>query len=67
MPAVPFSDDERDRVPERNEAATSVTGFGFPFDLLLPSQVVGVILLLVLTVAVLARYTLHMAVLAYTA
>src|SRR2546425_12719762 len=36
--------------------ATSVTGFGFPFDHLLPSHIVGVISLLVLAVAIVARY-----------
>jgi magnesium-transporting ATPase (P-type) len=41
--------------------ATSVTGFGFPFDHFLPSHGVGVISLLVLAVAVLARYGLHLA------
>jgi len=40
--------------------ATSVTGFGFPFDHLLPSHVVGVISLLVLAVAIVARYALHL-------
>src|SRR5437762_14293857 len=41
--------------------ATSVTGFGFPFDHVLPSHVVGVISLLVLAVAIVARYALHLA------
>jgi hypothetical protein len=41
--------------------ATSVTGFGFPFDHFLPSHGVGVISLLVLMVAILARYTFHLA------
>ena len=41
--------------------ATSVTGFGFPFDHLLPSHKVGIVSLLVLAVAILARYPLHMA------
>ena len=40
--------------------ATSVTGFGFPFDHLLPSHVVGIISLLVLTAAIVARYALHL-------
>jgi len=39
--------------------ATSGTGFGFPFDHLLPSHVVGVISLLVLAVAIVARYAFH--------
>src|SRR6266550_1455955 len=41
--------------------ATSATGFGFPFDHLLPSHVVGVISLLVLAVAIAARYAFHLA------
>jgi hypothetical protein len=36
--------------------ATSATGFGFPVDHVLPSHVVGVISLVVLAVAILARY-----------
>jgi hypothetical protein len=40
--------------------ATSVTGFGFPFDHLLPSHKVGIMSLLVLAVAILARYTFHL-------
>src|SRR6266699_1941130 len=40
--------------------ATSVTGFGFPFDHLLPSHVVGVISLLVLAVAIIALYARHL-------
>lgn len=41
-------------------AATSVTGFGFPFDHLLSSHKVGIISLLVLAVAILARYAFHL-------
>jgi hypothetical protein len=41
--------------------ATSLTGFGFPFVRLLPSHIVGAISLVVLAVAVLARYSYHMA------
>jgi hypothetical protein len=41
--------------------ATSVTGFGFPFDHLLPSHIVGIISLVALAVAIVARYALHMA------
>jgi len=41
--------------------ATSVTGFGFPFDHLLPSHKVGFISLAVLAVAIVARYALHLA------
>lgn len=40
--------------------ATSVTGFGFPFDHLLPSHIVGIISLLVLAVAIPARYAIHL-------
>ena len=40
---------------------TSVTGFGFPFDHLLPSHKVGIISLVMLAIATLARYALHMA------
>jgi len=40
--------------------ATSVTGFGFPIDHLLPSHIVGVISLVVLAVAIIARYVLHL-------
>src|SRR5260221_10508246 len=42
-------------------AATSATGFGFPFDHLLPSHLVGIISLLVLAVAVAARYAFRLA------
>jgi hypothetical protein len=41
--------------------ATSMTGYGFPTDHLLPSQVVGAISLVVLTVAIVARYGRHLA------
>jgi hypothetical protein len=41
--------------------ATSVTGFGFPFDHLLPSHKVGIISLVILAVAILARYGLRLA------
>jgi uncharacterized membrane protein SirB2 len=37
-------------------AATSITGFGFPVDHVLPSHVVGLISLVVLAAAILARY-----------
>ena len=39
---------------------TSVTGFGFPFDHLLPSHKVGLISLVVLTGAILGRYVFHL-------
>jgi hypothetical protein len=40
--------------------ATSVTGFLFPAEHLLPSHVVGIISLVVLAVAILARYAFHL-------
>src|SRR5580704_5843929 len=40
---------------------TSLTGFLFPFTHLLPSHVVGILSLLVLAVAIVARYPLHLA------
>jgi hypothetical protein len=40
---------------------TSVTGFGFPFFVLLPSHKVGIISLVVLAVAIIARYVRHLA------
>jgi len=40
---------------------TSVTGFFFPFDKILPSHIVGVISLVVLVVTILALYALHLA------
>jgi len=41
--------------------ATSVTGFAFPFDHLLPSHKVGLISLVVLAAAIAARYVFHLA------
>ena len=41
--------------------ATSVTGFGFPVHHFLPSHGVGILSLIVLTLAILARYTFHLA------
>lgn len=41
--------------------ATSVTGYGFPFVQLLPSHIVGAISLVVLAVAVAAKYKFHLA------
>ena len=40
---------------------TSVSGFAFPFDHLLPSHKVGIISLIVLLVAIAARYMFHLA------
>ncbi len=40
--------------------ATSVTGFLFPFQKLLPSHIVGLFSLVVLAVAILARYFRHL-------
>jgi hypothetical protein len=42
-------------------ALTSVSGFGFPFDHLLPSHILGIISLVVLAVAIPARYVFHLA------
>lgn len=39
---------------------TSLTGFLFPFTHLLPSHIVGIISLVVLAVAIVARYALHL-------
>ena len=39
---------------------TSVTGFGFPFDHLLPSHILGIISLVVLPIAIPARYVFHL-------
>jgi hypothetical protein len=36
--------------------ATSATGFGFPFTTLLPSHIVGIISLVILAIAIYARY-----------
>jgi len=41
--------------------ATSVTGFLFPFHRFLPSHGVGIVSLIVLAVAILARYTFELA------
>ncbi len=41
--------------------ATSVTGFGFPFERLLPSHIVGIISLVILAPAIYARYRRHLA------
>ena len=41
--------------------ATSVTGYGFPVHRLMPSPVVGFISLVVLAIAIFARYRRHLA------
>ena len=41
-------------------ALTSLTGFLFPVEHLLPSHVVGLISLVALTIAIVARYALHL-------
>lgn len=41
-------------------ALTSISGFGFPFDHLLPSHIIGIISLVVLAAAIPARYLFHM-------
>ena len=43
-----------------SQLATSVTGFAFPVAHLLPSHKVGIVSLVVLAVATLARYVLHL-------
>jgi hypothetical protein len=40
---------------------TNVTGFGFPFRILLPSHIVGGLSLIILPVAIVARYWKHLA------
>ena len=42
-------------------ALTSITGFGFPFERLLPSHIIAIISLVVLAVCIVARYGLQMA------
>jgi hypothetical protein len=39
---------------------TSLTGYLFPFEHLLPSHIVGAVSLVALAIAILARYSLHM-------
>ena len=39
--------------------ATSVTGFGFPVEHLLPSHIIGILSLLVLALVIAARYFFH--------
>jgi glyoxylase-like metal-dependent hydrolase (beta-lactamase superfamily II) len=41
--------------------ATSVTGFGFPFDHFLPSHKVGILSLVLLAIALVALYAFHLA------
>jgi hypothetical protein len=40
--------------------ATGVTGFGFPFVTLLPSHIVGIVLLVVLGAVIVAQYVQHL-------
>ena len=40
--------------------ATDITGFGFPFAQLLPSHITGIISLIALAIAMLARYVFHL-------
>ena len=42
-------------------ALTSLTGFGFPFEHLLPSHILGVLSLVTLAIATPARYVFHLA------
>src|SRR5258706_11473918 len=39
---------------------TSVTGFGFPFQHLLPSHILGILSLVILALAIPARYVFHL-------
>ena len=41
-------------------ALTSLSGFGFPFEKLLPSHIVGIISLVMLLIAIVARYAFGM-------
>jgi hypothetical protein len=41
-------------------ALTSITGFGFPFTRLLPSQYIGIISLIVLVPVIITRYRKHL-------
>ena len=41
--------------------ATNLTGYGFPFEHLLPSHIVGAVSLVVLALAIYARYARHLA------
>ncbi len=41
--------------------ATSLTGFAFPVEHLLPSHIIGLLSLFVLAIAIFARYPLHLA------
>ncbi|HEY7098642.1 MAG TPA: hypothetical protein VH437_18080 [Terriglobales bacterium] len=42
-------------------ALTSITGFGFPFEHILPAHIVGILSLLILAVAIPARYVFQLA------
>jgi len=42
-------------------AATSISGFGFPFEKFLPSHAVAIVSLVVLPVVIVARYLKHLA------
>lgn len=50
-----------DRSFPAHDVLTSVTGYFFPVEHILPSHKVGAISLVVLAVALLARYSFHMA------
>jgi hypothetical protein len=52
--------DARTAVFLASTVATSVTGFLLPFEHFLPSHAIGIISLLVLAVAILARYAFHL-------
>src|SRR5215471_1083560 len=42
-------------------ALTSITGFGFPFEHILPAHIIGILSLLILAVAIPARYVFQLA------
>jgi hypothetical protein len=42
-------------------ALTSISGFGFPFEHLLPSHILGIMSLVILVFAIPARYVFHLA------
>ncbi len=49
-----------DRSVIATTVATSVTGFLFPFQKLLPSHIVGIVSLVILAIAIVARYFRHL-------
>ena len=59
--ARPEAEGRLDRLFLATTAATSLTGFGFPFERLLPSHVVGIISLVALAPAIYGRYARRLA------